>query len=172
MLAPLERRNVPMLKYSDITKRFIEFRREQDEYWEHLRKAAYQLLKDLQVSLELPSESWTDETGKLFHYVDIGSIESGEFKRVHPMEFQGEDLRYNFAIRIALEESSKDVSKAFYFQRVTLFASNEVIVVTLAGADHETVFNTSKDVVDGQFSTVVEAIKENLMGVLTLKVSG
>jgi hypothetical protein len=161
-----------MLKYSDITQRFIEFRREQDEYWEHLRKAAYQLLKDLQVSLELPSESWTDETGKLVHYVDIGSIENGEFKRVHPMEFQGEDLRYSFAIRIALEESSRDVSKAFYFQRVTLFSNDEVIAVTLAGADHETVYNTSKDVVDGQFSNVVEAIKQNLMDVLTLKVSG
>lgn len=161
-----------MLKYSDITQRFIEFRREQDEYWERLRKAAYQLLKDLQVSLELPSESWTDETGKLFHYVDIGSTESGEFKRVHPMEFQGEELRYNFAIRIALEESPKDLSKAFYIQHVTLFANNDVIAVTLAGADQDTVFNVPTEIVDGQFSQVAEGVKQKLMDALTLQVSG
>lgn len=161
-----------MLKYSDITQRFIEFRREQDEYWEHLRKAAYQLLKDLQVSLDLPSESWTDENGKLFHYVDIGSTESGEFKRVHPMEFQGEKLRYNFAIRIALEESPNDLSKAFYIQHVTLFANNDVIAVTLAAANEDTVLNTSKEVVDGQFSKVAESIKQSLMDMLTLKASG
>lgn len=161
-----------MLKYSDITQRFIEFRREQDEYWEHLRKAAYQLLRDLEISLELPSQTWTDESGKLFHYVDIGSTESGDFKRVHPMEFQGKDLRYNFAIRFSLEESPENLSKAFYIQHVTLFANNEVIAVTLPGADGDTVLNTSKDVVDGQFSNVVEVIKKRLMDVLTMKVSG
>jgi hypothetical protein len=159
-----------MLKYSEITERFIEFRREQDEYWEHLRKAAYQLLKDLEVSLELPSLSWTDETGKLFYYVDIGSTESGEFKRGQTKELQGEDLRYNFAIRIALEESATDLSKAFYVQPVTLFTNNEVITVTLSCIDGDTVINTEKEVEDGQFSKVVEVIKQKLMDLMTLRV--
>lgn len=161
-----------MLKYSDITQRFIEFRREQDEYWEHLRKAAYQLLKDLQVSLELPSESWTDEKGTFFNYVDIGSTESGEFKRVHPMEFEGEELRYNFAIRITLEDSPSNLAKSFFIQRVTLFSNNGVIVVTLSGSDNDTVFNVPTEIVNGQFSQVAEGIKQKLMDALTLQVSG
>jgi len=161
-----------MLKYSDITKRFIEFRREQDDYWEHLRKAAYQLLKDLQVSLDLPSQSWTDEKGTLFNYVDIGLVKNGEFKRVHPMEFENDELRYKFAIRITLEESPNDLSKSFFTQQVTLFSNNGVIAVALHTSDHETVFNVPTEVVDGQFAQVAEAIKQNLMGKLTLKVSG
>jgi hypothetical protein len=161
-----------MLKYSDITKRFIEFRREQDEYWELLRKAAYQLQKDLQVSLDLPAESWTDEKGTFFSYVDIGSVESGEFKRVHPMQFEGEELRYNFAIRITLEDSPDNLSKSFFIQRVTLFSNNGVIVVTLSGSDRETVLNVPTEIKDGQFSDAAEVIKQKLMDALTLKVSG
>ncbi|MHC8299624.1 hypothetical protein [Pseudomonas sp. ZS1P83] len=161
-----------MLKYSDLTSRFIAYRREQERYWDHLQQSAYQLLRDMDFSLDLPSKTWTDQNGKVIHYVDIGSTNSGEFKRVHPMEFQSDDLRYNFAIRITLEESPEELPKGFYIQHVTMFASDDVIAVTLAGVNGDIALNTSKTVADGQFSQVVEAIKQRLIEALTLKISG
>jgi len=172
MVAPHERRIGLMLKYSDLTTRFIEYRREQERYWDHLQKSAYQLLRDLENSLDLPSKVWTNQDGNVIRYVDIGSTTDGEFKRVHPMVFQGENLEYNFAIRITLEENPDELQKGFYIQHVKMTAYGEFVSVSLEGAREGEVWNASKEVSDGQFARVVEAIKVSLFDALTLKVSG
>ncbi|SDJ37898.1 hypothetical protein [Pseudomonas abietaniphila] len=158
-----------MLKYSEISARYAEYRREQNEYWDHLQKAAYQLLHDLGTALELPSKTWKNAEGSVSGYVDIGLLEGGVFKRVHPMEFKGNDLQYDFTIRMTLEEGPDDLSKAFYFQNISMKAAADRIIVTVKGARRDQDVDVSKSISDGQFHAVVELIAARLFDALSLK---
>ena len=168
MLIFHERRNVTVLKYSDLTKQFNEYSEAKSRYWDRLQKAAYQLLKDLEDSLELTSTTWADHDGATKRYVDIGSTESGEFKRVHPMTFQGEDLQYSFAVKITLEEGANVLPKSAYFQQISLKGSESGIAVTIQGTD-KVVIIAPNEPADGQFANVAEAIKSRLIGALTVR---
>ena len=168
MLVFNERRTVNMLKYSDLTKQFNEYSEAKSKYWERLQKAAFQLLKDLEDSLELASATWVDHDGAIKRYVDIGSTESGEFKRVHPMTFQGDDLQYSFALKITLEEGANVLPKSSYIQHISLKGSESGIAVTLQGTDR-VIMSAQNEASDGQFASVVEAIKLRLIGALTVR---
>lgn len=168
MLVFHERRNVTVLKYSDLTKQFNEYSEAKSRYWDRMQKAAYQLLKDLEDSLDLSSATWADHDGAIKRYVDIGSTESGEFKRVHPMTFQGDDLQYSFALKITLEEGANVLPKSSYIQHISLKGSASGIDVTLQGTDR-VIMSTPNEASDGQFSSVVEAIKFRLIGALTVR---
>lgn len=168
MLVFNERRTVNMLKYSDLTKQFNEYSEAKSRYWDRMQKSAYQLLKDLEDSLDLASATWADHEGAVKRYVDIGSTESGEFKRVHPMVFQGDDLQYSFALRITLEESANALPKSSYIQHIRLKGSQSGISVSIQGAD-EIVMSAPREIADGQFSATVEAIKSRLLSVLSVR---
>lgn len=157
-----------MLKYSDLTKQFNEYSEAKSKYWERLQKAAFQLLKDLEDSLELASATWVDHDGAIKRYVDIGSTESGEFKRVHPMTFQGDDLQYSFALKITLEEGANVLPKSSYIQHISLKGSESGIAATLQGTD-SVIMSAPNEASDGQFASVVEAIKLRLIGALTVR---
>lgn len=168
MLVFNERRTFNMLKYSDLTKRFTEFVETQSAYWERMHKSAMQLLKDLESSLDLPAKTWKDHKNHESHYVDIGLIEDGEFTRAHPMRFQGDDYNYSFAIKLVLEEGPEVIPKGSFIQHITLRGSESALLVKIS-AEPEIVVRASKEVADGQFADVVEAIKERIVRQLNVK---